>query len=122
MMIWPFNRENNHSAADASERKTAIVSDPLRLLAAVAQVLPDPFIVTDGDGFVIICNPAAEDIIEMPVIGQPIAHAIRSPVILDALAEVLAGADALKVEFAHRVPLERRFEAFIAAIGPKHGP
>jgi two-component system, OmpR family, phosphate regulon sensor histidine kinase PhoR len=122
MMIWPFNRENNHSAREASEREAVIVSDPLRLLASVAQVLPDPFIVIDGDGFVIICNPPAEDIIDMPLLGQPIAHAVRSPVILDALAEVLAGADPLKVEFAHRVPLERRFEAFIAAIGRTHGP
>jgi two-component system phosphate regulon sensor histidine kinase PhoR len=121
-MIWPFNRDNNLSTREAPEGETAIVSDDLRLLAAVAQVLPDPFIVIDGDGFVIICNPPAEEIIEMPVIGQPIAHTIRSPVILDALTEVLAGSDPLKVEFAHRVPLERRFEAFIAAIGRKHRP
>jgi two-component system, OmpR family, phosphate regulon sensor histidine kinase PhoR len=116
-MIWPFNRDNTHSAHAVLDSESAIVSDHLRLLASVALVLPDPFIVIDGEGFVVICNPPAEDIIDMPLLGQPIAHAVRSPVILDALAEVLAGADPLKVEFAHRVPLERRFEAFIAAIG-----
>jgi two-component system, OmpR family, phosphate regulon sensor histidine kinase PhoR len=119
-MIWPFNRENNHSARKAPQHGTAIGADPLHLLASVAQVLPDPFIVIDGEGFVVICNPPAEEIIDMPLLGQPIAHAVRSPVILDALAEVLAGADSLKVEFAHRVPVERRFEAFIAAIGRTH--
>lgn len=115
-MIWPFNREN-HSADRLSEPGAAIDSDALALLESVARVLPDPFIVIDGEGFVLICNPPAEDIIDMPLLGQPIAHVMRSPIILDSLAEVLAGADPLKVEFAHRIPLERRFEAFIAAIG-----
>jgi two-component system phosphate regulon sensor histidine kinase PhoR len=116
-MIWPFDRENNQAAGRASQQGAATVSESLTLLASVAQVIPDPFIVIDGQGLVLICNPPAEDVIDMPLLGQPIAHVMRSPVILDSLTEVLAGADPVKVELAHRIPLERRFEAFIAAIG-----
>jgi two-component system, OmpR family, phosphate regulon sensor histidine kinase PhoR len=116
-MIWPFDREKPPSSQEAGPFAEA--SDQLRILAAVAEVLPDPFIVIDPDGIVLLCNPPAEDIIEMPLRGQPISHAIRSPVILDAIAEVLNGAEPMKVDFAHRLPLERRFEAFIAAIGRK---
>ena len=121
-MIWPFDRENDNLAVQPSQSGAALVSDSLALLASVAQVLPDPFIVVDGEGFVLICNQLAEDIIDIPLLGQPIVHVMRSPVILDSLAEVLAGADPVKVEFAHRIPLERRFEAFIAAIGRTRQP
>jgi two-component system phosphate regulon sensor histidine kinase PhoR len=116
-MIWPFDREEPSSSQLANPYAGA--SDRLRILAAVAEVLPDPFIVIDPDGIVLLCNPPAEDTIEMPLRGQPISHAIRSPVILDAIAEVLNGAEPMKVDFAHRLPVERRFEAFIAAIGRK---
>lgn len=116
-MIWPFNREEPRSSQEAVP--FVAESDQLRILAAVADVLPDPFIVIDPDGIVLLCNPLAADLIEMPLRGRPISHAIRSPVILDAIAEVLNGAEPMKVDFAHRLPLERRFEAFIAAVGRK---
>jgi two-component system phosphate regulon sensor histidine kinase PhoR len=116
-MIWPFDREEPSPSQPTGPHAGA--SDRLRIAAAVAEVLPDPFIVIDPDGIVLLCNSAAEDAIEMPLRGQPISHAIRSPVILDAIAEVLNGAEPMKVDFAHRLPVERRFEAFIAAIARK---
>lgn len=112
-MIWPFNRENIEPEPGASE---IAAEQPLTLLAAVAQALPDPFLVLNRDGVVIISNRPAEEIIEMPLRGQHIAHAIRSPIILDALTEVMSNGEPLKVEFLHRFPLERRFESFIAPL------
>jgi two-component system phosphate regulon sensor histidine kinase PhoR len=118
-MIWRSSRESSEPEPVAAE---IAANPPLRLLAAVARALPDPFIVLNRDGLVIICNPPAEEIIEMSLIGQPIAHAIRSPTVLDALSDVMAGGEPLKVEFTHRLPLERRFEAFIARLAePKTG-
>jgi two-component system, OmpR family, phosphate regulon sensor histidine kinase PhoR len=112
-MIWPFNRESIEPEPGDSD---TAANEPLSLLAAVAQALPDPFLVLNRDGWVIISNRTAEEIIEMPLRGQHIAHAIRSPVILDALTEVMSNGEPLKVEFLHRFPLERRFEAFIAPL------
>ncbi|HEY7748023.1 MAG TPA: phosphate regulon sensor histidine kinase PhoR [Aestuariivirgaceae bacterium] len=112
-MIWPFNRE---LATLASADTESVGNDALTLLAAVANALPDPFLVLDSDGIVIVCNPPAEEIVEMQLKGQHIAHAIRSPVILDALKEVMTNSEAVKVDFTHRFPLERHFEAFIAPL------
>jgi two-component system, OmpR family, phosphate regulon sensor histidine kinase PhoR len=115
-MIWPFD-----SDYPEPRKGNAAASSPMSLLSAVAGVLPDPFIVMDRDGSVVICNPPAEQLIEMTLIGQPIAYAIRSPVVLDAISEVLNGAEPLKVEFAHRFPIDRRFEAFIASLDTSRG-
>jgi two-component system phosphate regulon sensor histidine kinase PhoR len=111
-MIWPFDRDEvgpEHDSADAA-------GDELSLLAAVAQALPDPFFVLSHDGIVMVANAPAEEIIEMPMRGRPISHAIRSPTILDAMADVVNHGEPVKVEFVHRFPLERRFEAFIAPL------
>jgi two-component system phosphate regulon sensor histidine kinase PhoR len=104
-MIWPFNRDT---------------TEP-ELGDAVAQAMPDPFLVLDRDGLVIISNSPAEEIIDMPLRGQHIAHVIRSPAILDALSEVMSNGEPLKVDFLYRFPLERRFEAFIAPLAKQAG-
>jgi two-component system phosphate regulon sensor histidine kinase PhoR len=112
-MIWPFDRDDVEPERGDAD---AAAGDELKLLAAVAQALPDPFFVLSRDGIVLVANAPAEEIIEMPLRGRPISHAIRSPVILDAMADVTSNGEPVKVEFVHRFPLERRFEAFIAPL------
>jgi PAS domain-containing protein len=90
--------------------------DPLVLLAAVADALPDPFLLLNRDGYVAIANRAADEIFETQLTGKHISHAVRSPVILDAVQEVIAHRDPLRVDFEQRIPLERRFEASIAPL------
>jgi two-component system, OmpR family, phosphate regulon sensor histidine kinase PhoR len=90
--------------------------DPLVLLAAVADALPDPFLLLNRDGYVAIANRAADEIFETQLTGKHISHAVRSPVILDAVQEVIAHREPLRVDFEQRIPLERRFEASIAPL------
>src|SRR5918993_972135 len=83
-------------------------SEPLALLAAVADALPDPFLLLNRDGYVAIANRAAEDVFETQLTGKHISHGVRSQVILDAVQEVIAHRDPLRVDFEQRIPLERR--------------
>jgi two-component system phosphate regulon sensor histidine kinase PhoR len=82
----------------------------------VADALPDPFLLLNRDGYVVIANRAAEDVFETQLTGKHISHAVRSPVILDAVQEVIAHRGPLRVDFEQRIPLQRRFEASIAPV------
>jgi two-component system, OmpR family, phosphate regulon sensor histidine kinase PhoR len=112
-MIWLFTRDAD--IARPTDENTA-ASEPLALLAAVAHALPDPFLLLNRDGHVAIANRAAEDVFETQLTGKHISHAVRSPVILDAVQEVIAHREPLRVDFEQRIPLQRRFEASIAPV------
>jgi len=112
-MIKMFTRD---VAQPPPAEENSSASEPLVLLAAVADALPDPFLLLDSDGHVAVANRAAEDVFETQLTGKHISHAVRSPVILDAVQEVIAHRDPLRVDFEQRIPLERRFEASIAPL------
>jgi two-component system phosphate regulon sensor histidine kinase PhoR len=112
-MIRLFTRD---AAPPPPSEKNSTASEPLALLAAVADALPDPFLLLNRDGYVAIANRAAEDVFETQLTGKHISHAVRSPVILDAVQEVIAHGDPLRVDFEQRIPFERRFEASIAPV------
>ncbi|WP_246478951.1 phosphate regulon sensor histidine kinase PhoR [Kaustia mangrovi] len=92
-----------------------------QLLSAVAATLPDPFMVLDAHGIVILCNEHAVSAFEVDPTGQHISAAIRAPAILEAVEQVSETGEAQRVDYERRVPVERRFEAFVAAI-PKAPP
>jgi two-component system, OmpR family, phosphate regulon sensor histidine kinase PhoR len=112
-MIRLFTRD---PARPPPREENSHPSEPLALLAAVADALPDPFLLLNRDGYVAIANRAAEDVFETQLTGKHISHAVRSPVILDAVQEVIAHRDPLRVDFEQRIPLQRRFEASIAPV------
>ncbi|MGH6874690.1 MAG: phosphate regulon sensor histidine kinase PhoR [Aestuariivirgaceae bacterium] len=112
-MIWLFTRD---AAVPTPTDENTAASEPLALLAAVAHALPDPFLLLSRDGHVAIANRAAEDVFETQLTGKHISHTVRSPVILDAVQEVIAHREPLRVDFEQRIPLQRRFEASIAPV------
>jgi two-component system phosphate regulon sensor histidine kinase PhoR len=112
-MIWLFTRD---AALPRPTDENPAASEPLALLAAVAHALPDPFLLLNRDGRVAIANRAAEDVFEAQLTGKHISHAVRAPVILDAVQEVIAHREPLRVDFELRIPLQRRFEASIAPV------
>ena len=115
-MIWPWAKDVPGSARTGDDAPT-----DFSVLSAVAQAMPDPFIVLDSDGVVVVANRVAEEVLETSLLGQPISLAIRSPQILDAVEEVVAGNEAVNVDFERRVPVERLFHAFIAPIAAPGG-
>ncbi len=111
-MIWPWTRD----LPDAAVVEAGRPRREFHILDAVAQAMPDPFMVLDAEGVIAVANRAAEDVMETNLLGQHLSIAVRSPQIVEAVDGVAAGGGAVHVDFERRVPVERRFQAFIAPI------
>ncbi|MFO1088495.1 MAG: ATP-binding protein [Hyphomicrobiales bacterium] len=120
-MIWPWNKEPGRAATHASKASSPAHAseglDPaLGVLTAIASTLPDPVLVLDSHGTVILANAHAHEALDQDPVERHISASVRAPVVLDAVANAVAGSEAVRVDFERRVPVERRFEAFIAPI------
>lgn len=93
-----------------------------QLLSSVAAALPDPFMVLDARGMVLICNRHATSAFEVELTGHHISTIIRAPAVLGAIDHVGATRQARRVDYDIHVPVERRFEVFVAAIAEDAGP
>ncbi|MGE0210765.1 MAG: ATP-binding protein [Parvibaculaceae bacterium] len=115
MVTWPWGRESglNEMHRDGPGVVPAEFSTA-GMLAAVASILPDPFLVLDASGRVLLANAHARDVLDADPQGQHLTAQIRAPVILDAIAQVLRTGEPVRADYERRVPIERRFEAFIA--------
>ena len=116
-MIWPFSRDSR-----TAPRQTLAGDQPpssssaADALLAVAATLPDPFLVLDSEGIVILANRHAREALDTDPAGEHISATIRAPVILEAVVQVVATGEAVRTDYERRSPLDRRFEAFIAPI------
>lgn len=90
-------------------------------LRHVMATLPDPAIAVDVDGSVVLHNDQAAALFHGLRTGHNISGTIRAPVVLEALDVVLKTGEAAHVDFEQRVPLERRFEVYVAPL-PKPEP
>jgi two-component system phosphate regulon sensor histidine kinase PhoR len=78
--------------------------------------IPDPVILVDRRTIVLEANAAAKVLLPRLKHGHPLSFALRSPDVLDGIDRVLRTGDALRVEFAERVPTERAFEVLIGPL------
>lgn len=122
-MVWPWLRDGGGKAGarpDAAETDALGAADDgaAAVLRAISATFPDPLLVLDAQGQVMLANNHAREAFEQDPTGKHISATVRSPAILDAVAGVMAGQDAIRVDFERRVPVERRFEAFIAPVLP----
>ena len=85
-------------------------------LKQVVSTLPDPAIALDADGHVVLCNDLAVAMLDALREGQHISSVIRAPTVLDALEGVAKSGETTRVDYEQRVPLERRFEVYIAPL------
>ncbi len=129
LMIWPWNKDASVPPAEVVARSDvtpphAVPHMPnelpgdVEILSAVAATLPDAFLVLDAAGTVILANGHACDALDTNPVGQHISATIRAPAILDAISQVISSGEAVSADYERRVPIERRFEAFIAPIRP----
>ena len=87
--------------------------------------LPDPLIVLDGTGRVLLRNSAAEPLIAKQAMGKHVATVLRSAPLVSCIEGVLKGGPASSVEYTLPVPVERHFNAFVTPIeteGVRPGP
>jgi len=86
---------------------------------AVLANVPDPVILVDRRVLVLEANAAARRLLPGLKVKHPLSFALRSPDVLRGIEEVLRAGEAVKVEYAERIPTERTFEV---QIGPLREP
>jgi two-component system phosphate regulon sensor histidine kinase PhoR len=111
-MLWPFTRQD--TAADAKLRDDPAVER--RRLADFVLALPDPVMVLDRNGIVIIANEPVRGVLDMDPVEQHLSASIRAPAVLDAVNAALEGHAPVRVEYEMRVPLPRHFDVYISPI------
>ncbi|WP_162918784.1 ATP-binding protein [Taklimakanibacter deserti] len=85
-------------------------------MTALIGALPDPIMLLDAHGLVASANGKARDLLNMDPEGQHISSAIRAPAILEAVQAVLEHGGTRRVDYEQHVPLQRHFEAYVAAM------
>ncbi len=104
-----------------AERASAVPDSQLDMLSAVAEAMPEPFLLLDGAGDIVHSNAPARAVFETVEPGRHISAVIRAPMVLDAITHASNGDGSMQVDYEQRVPIERRFEVHIASIAPKEG-
>jgi two-component system, OmpR family, phosphate regulon sensor histidine kinase PhoR len=87
------------------------------LARAVIDRLPDPLMLVDGGGRVLLANRAMHDIVGVEAERKHVSALLRTPGALEALAHTSATGESRSVEFAFHVPVERTFQAYTARAG-----
>ena len=91
--------------------------------AAIVDQLPDPLILLDKTGRILLRNKAAGQIIGANPVGRPIAAVLRVPDLLSAIEDVLAGAAHREINYRMPVPVERHYHAHVTQLtAPLMGP
>jgi len=116
-MFWPFTRQA--SATDANLRDVPEIER--RRLGDFVLALPDPVMVLDRHGTVIIANEPVRDLLDVDPMDQHLSTSIRAPAVLEAVTAALAGHGPSRVEYEVRVPLPRHFDVYVSPI-PAHIP
>jgi len=83
---------------------------------AIIERLPDPIILLDRSGRIILHNRAAMNIVGQGAARRHISTVVRVPEVLEAVAHVVDGEAAQVVEYTQPVPIERHYHAFIAPV------
>jgi two-component system phosphate regulon sensor histidine kinase PhoR len=89
-----------------------LLDEGRRLVAARDQVLDgvlDPLMLLDGEGRVVGVNQSARDLFGREARGRDLAHLVRDPEILDAVAAARTDSEPRTVHLTLPVPIERDF-------------
>ena len=84
----------------------------------VLAALPDPLLILDSTRRVVRANDAAAALFGADIVGRDLSTALRDPKMLQAVEEVLGGADPLSVEFPLAGEMiDRQFAAQLVGLG-----
>ena len=110
-MIWPWKKDLGALGLPAAVASAGGWAD---VLEGLVTALPDPCLVLDHAARVVVANQRLRETLDRDPKGEHISAAIRSPALLEAVAKVLRGGGAVRVDYIERVPVERRFDAHVA--------
>jgi two-component system phosphate regulon sensor histidine kinase PhoR len=82
----------------------------------VIAALPEAVLTVGADDRVLEINPPAQTLFPGLRIGAPLARILRSPDILDAIAQTRLSGKPSRTSWLERVPVERVFEVNVAAV------
>lgn len=107
-------------------RERRILSDSLASASRLFDALPDPLVTLDRHARLVYANAAALDLLsggrqDDSVEGRDLSAVLRQPTVLEAVAEVLAGAATRSVEFTFTDRVDQTFEARVQTIGDANG-
>ena len=86
----------------------------IALLDAAVSGMPDPVVVLDQDGRVLVFNTEAIAIAPALRRGEPASIALRMPELVDAIRSAILTGKVQRIEFSSRLPSTRFSEAFIS--------
>jgi two-component system phosphate regulon sensor histidine kinase PhoR len=87
----------------------------------VLDSVPDPLLMLDANGRVVRANLSARQLLGKQLNGRDLASVLRNPVVLDAVATVLAGGPARLVDLSLSDPVERDFSVGVQPL-PTRAP
>jgi two-component system, OmpR family, phosphate regulon sensor histidine kinase PhoR len=84
-------------------------------LAAVIGALPEPALLIDRRGSILVGNDATVSTIGPVRRGEPLSFTVRAPEVIEAVRAAADGRPQ-RVEFTERAPVERAFETYVTPI------
>jgi len=111
---WYLSRRAGDRAAIQSVSQPA--SDGDDLVSDVIAALPDPTVLLDADGRVVVLNASASTVAPALRRGEPASLGLRIPEVIEAIRRSALGRKPERVEFSERVSPERWFEVFVTPL------
>ncbi len=103
-------RGERATAVAASVGSTGLFPAPV---AEVLERLPDPFMLLDNTGRVLLANRAMVAVIGTDTQRKHISAVLRTPAVLQAIERTARSGEPSSVEFSFHVPVERHFQAYV---------
>ena len=109
---------NRRGAAAAA--LSPIEVDPTGLTPLSRQVfehLPDPVMLLDSAGRVLLANKPMRAVVGVGVERKHVSAVLRTPSVLEAIARTTQTGEPSAIEFTFRVPVERHYQAYVTRVG-----
>lgn len=113
-MVWTISARTAKSPAMTD-------TPPLEIYRTFAGALSDAALIVDHEQMVLAANGAAGELLSARLEGQPVALFLRSPDVLNALAQCLATSTHREVEFVMLGKFQRTLDIHIAPLGRNEG-
>lgn len=111
---WAIGQRKKHgeraAAVAASGGSTALFPMPV---TEVLERLPDPFMLLDNTGRVLLANRAMVAVIGTDTHKKHVSAVLRTPAVLQAIERTAGSGEPSSVEFSFHVPVERHFQAYV---------
>jgi two-component system, OmpR family, phosphate regulon sensor histidine kinase PhoR len=102
------------AAASVTSSRIPFAVDPQ--LAAVIGALPEPALLIERRGSILVGNEATVRLIGPVRRGEPLSFTVRAPEVIEAVRAAGTEGQAQRVEFTERVPTGRAFEVYVTPI------